>query len=111
MKKEPWLKRTERDGVHMNAMLYAQDIFDEYEQGEYEVLAIAVANKESGEAYLFPIRKPVGCVCYADFALDIRHWAEEYYDKSVLAMRREYKRIQKMAAARREQEAQQNDNR
>lgn len=110
MKKEPWIGRTERAGVPVNAMMYAQDIFDEYREGEYEVLAIAVANIESGEAYLFPIRKPVGCVCYADFALDIRYWAEEYYDKSVLEMRREYKRIQKAAKARREQEAKQNDN-
>jgi hypothetical protein len=41
--------------------------------------------------------------------LDINCWAQEYYDKSVLEMRREIKRIQKAAKARREQEAKQSD--
>jgi hypothetical protein len=110
MKKEPWIVRTERSKIHIDAMMHAQEIFDQYKEGEYEVLSIAVASIENGEAYLFPIRKPVGCVCYADFALDINCWAQEYYDKSVLEMRREIKRIQKAAKARREQEAKQNDN-
>lgn len=58
--------------------------------GDFLVLAVAVANVETGEAALLRFDEDDGHVVTADFWQDVHGDAETHYHDTVMAMRRRF---------------------